>query len=57
MLRFVHFKTLTEVREMVEKWNYDYNFHRPHTALGNKTPNEMLVGAEDKNSNFEWSEK
>ncbi len=51
------FRTLSEVREMVEKWNYDYNFHRPHTALGNKTPNEMLVGAEDKNSNFEWSEK
>jgi len=51
------FRSLSEVREMVEKWNYDYNFHRPHTALGNKTPNEMLVGAEDKNSNFEWSEK
>jgi putative transposase len=51
------FRTLSEVREMIEKWNYDYNFHRPHTALGNKTPNEMLVGAEDKNSNFEWSEK
>jgi putative transposase len=51
------FRTLTEVREMVEKWNYDYNFHRPHNALGNKTPAEILAQIEDKNSNFEWSEK
>ena len=51
------FRTLTEVREMIETWNYDYNFHRPHNALGNKTPAEILALAEDKNSNFEWSEK
>ena len=42
---------------MVENWNYDYNNHRPHNALGNKTPMNILAVTEDKNSNFEWSEK
>jgi len=51
------FRTLAEVREMVDKWNYDYNYHRPHNALGNKTPMEMLALTEAKISTFEWSEK
>ena len=51
------FRTISEVREMVEQWNYDYNNHRPHNALGNKTPAQVAGVLEDKNSNFEWSKK
>jgi len=51
------FRTIPEVRQMVQHWCYDYNFKRPHTALGQKTPAEMAKVCEDKISNFEWSEK
>jgi len=37
------FKTITEVREMTEKWVDDYNNHRPHDALNDKTPNEVYL--------------
>lgn len=35
------FRNLTEVREITESWRNDYNCNRPHTALGNKTPQEI----------------
>lgn len=35
------FKSLNEVREIIAKWMYDYNYERPHTALNNKTPIEF----------------
>lgn len=34
------FKTINEVREITEKWMYDYNYNRPHQSLNNKTPME-----------------
>lgn len=37
------FKTLTEVREITEKWLNEYNEERPHESLGNLTPAEYLA--------------
>lgn len=34
------FKSLTEVKEIVSQWMYNYN--RPHQSLKNKTPMEYL---------------
>lgn len=34
------FKTVAEVREIVENWWHDYNYVRPHSALNNLTRNE-----------------
>jgi putative transposase len=51
------FRTLAEVREMVEKYCYDYNYHRPHAALGQNPPAARTTVFEMKNSNFEWTEK
>lgn len=36
------FRTLGEVRDLTEKWRIDYNFNRPHEALKNKTPMDLL---------------
>lgn len=36
------FRTMNEVKEQVNEWMYDYNYHRPHEALKNKTPMEMI---------------
>jgi putative transposase len=35
------FHTLDEVRSMVQRWMVDYNLHRPHEALHNRTPNDL----------------
>ena len=32
---------LTDAREKLEKWRRDYNQHRPHTALADRTPEEF----------------
>jgi len=36
------FTSLSEVREKIEEWMFDYNYHRPHEALGNLSPIEFL---------------
>lgn len=36
------FRTVPEVRMMAEKWKIDYNNHRPHETLKNKTPYDLL---------------
>jgi putative transposase len=36
------FATLTEARSIIEAWRLDYNSHRPHSALGNRTPKEFV---------------
>jgi putative transposase len=38
------FRTLSEVRQEVKLWKNDYNFHRPHESLNNKTPMEIAHG-------------
>jgi hypothetical protein len=34
------FRTLTDAREITEKWMEDYNECRPHHSLGDMSPNE-----------------
>lgn len=36
------FGTLRDARKTLEEWQEDYNWHRPHSALGNLTPMEFL---------------
>jgi putative transposase len=38
------FLDLADARKIVEIWREDYNNHRPHGALDNKTPVEYLTG-------------
>jgi len=49
------FRTISEVREKVQEWMDDYNMHRPHKALGYKSPigvlNEKL---NSESSDFDW---
>jgi transposase InsO family protein len=36
------FATLRDARKTLEEWQEDYNWRRPHSALGNLTPIEFL---------------
>ena len=36
------FFSLTDAREKLERWRYDYNQKRPHTALADRTPAEFV---------------
>ena len=36
------FYSLSEVREMAEEWQHDYNHERPHESLGNVPPVEFI---------------
>lgn len=38
------FKSIQEVRVMAEEFKKDFNFDRPHKALGYKTPKEVVYG-------------
>ena len=33
---------LTDAREIIEIWRLDYNAQRPHSSLGNRTPEEFV---------------
>jgi putative transposase len=35
------FTTLAVAREIIEAWRYDYNWRRPHSSLGARTPREF----------------
>jgi putative transposase len=37
------FETLTQVRILAEEWMNDYNYKRPHDALGGRSPADMLA--------------
>ncbi len=37
------FRTISEVRLQVNEWMEDYNYHRPHDSLKNKTPMDMIA--------------
>ena len=37
------FSTLTEARTKIIAWKDDYNTERPHSSLGNLTPNEFVA--------------
>jgi putative transposase len=38
------FASLPHARLIIESWRLDYNAHRPHKALGNRTPEEFARG-------------
>jgi putative transposase len=42
------FKTVGEVRSMTERWVEDYNNHRPHDALQDKTPHDVYLQSINK---------
>jgi putative transposase len=37
--------SIADARSKIEAWRTDYNHHRPHSALGNRSPAEYLDGA------------
>ena len=37
------FSSLPEARDRISAWKEDYNSHRPHSSLGNLTPNEFAT--------------
>ena len=37
------FSTLAEARSAITSWKEDYSHHRPHSALGNRTPAEFAM--------------
>jgi putative transposase len=37
------FTSLAQARSVLAAWRHDYNHHRPHSSLGNKTPAEMAA--------------
>jgi putative transposase len=39
------FLSLGEARQTIEAWRRDYNEVRPHSSLGNRTPQEFTGGA------------
>lgn len=47
-LNIKYFKTVEEVQQDLDKWWNDYNFDRPHSALGYLTPQQFI----DKNQNL-----
>jgi putative transposase len=40
------FTTLNEVRSIIEEWRMDYNGVRPHSSLGNLSPEEFITKTE-----------
>jgi putative transposase len=36
------FASLAEARDLIEAWRLDYNANRPHSSLGNRTPEEFV---------------
>lgn len=38
------FTSLADARAIIESWRVDYNQHRPHSALGYRTPHEVRAG-------------
>jgi putative transposase len=37
------FLSIADARSKIEAWRTDYNLHRPHSALGNRSPAEYLA--------------
>lgn len=46
ILDFYLFRTLSEAREITERWLNEYNSERPHESLNNLTPEEYRLMAE-----------
>jgi putative transposase len=44
------FATLEHARATLNSWREDYNHHRPHSSLGNLTPNEYAIRGQTTDS-------
>jgi putative transposase len=42
-LNLHQFASLTEAQTILEAWRCDYNQQRPHSSLGDLTPDEFIV--------------
>ena len=51
------FHDLKEAKRIIEAWRWDYNYQRPHTSLGGKTPHEAsrLINRNEGVSTHNWS--
>jgi hypothetical protein len=38
-----YFNSIDHARELASEWMHEYNYERPHSALGNKTPIEFKL--------------
>lgn len=47
------FKSLWDAQEIIEKWKRDYNTNRPHSSLGNLTPQQFRELEEEKRKHLE----
>ena len=47
------FLSLDDAQDKVEAWRRDYNEERPHSALGNATPEEYAAQVEPRKSALE----
>ena len=41
--------SIEDVATLISKWKHDYNTLRPHSALGNMTPLQFRLAAEEAN--------
>ena len=41
------FVSMQDARAKIEAWRIDYNRHRPHSSLGNLTPNEFVAKCQE----------
>ena len=41
------FLSLARARSVIEAWRIEYNTERPHSSLGNRTPEEFAIGVRD----------
>lgn len=47
-LNVTQFVSLDDARYQIEEWRNDYNATRPHSSLGNLTPNEFATKCQEK---------
>jgi transposase InsO family protein len=44
------FLTMADARQIIETWRIEYNTERPHSSLGNLTPEEFGAGVSRRTS-------
>ena len=44
------FESIEDAKRKIEAWRIDYNQHRPHSSIGNLTPNEYIRIRQDQST-------